>query len=124
MEKHLKNIFEIKEVVGVIHFSFDGNVLFQYYRKDKPEGIDLRDLSFFTVVLEKIQEAEFVYENIILYIVRGRSGFLLVELERPAPVAMVRLTCGILLPELDKQTQKSKGLTRLLKIRTQSKKPG
>jgi len=117
MDKHLKDIIEIEQVLGIIYFSFDGNVLFQYYKQKKPQGIDDKDLSLFTATLDKIQEAELVFENIMLYIVRGCKGFLVTVLRRHAPVAMVRLTCGIFLPELDKQIQKPKGLTRFLKKR-------
>jgi len=64
---------------------------------------------------DKIQEAELVFENIMLYIIKGRTGFLLTVLGRSAPVALVRLNCNILLATLDKELQKPKGLTRFLK---------
>ena len=115
MDEYLKDIKEIEQVQSIIYFSFDGNVLFQYYKQKKPQGIDNWDLSLFASVLDKIQEAEFVFENIMFYIIKGRKGFLISVLDRSAPVALVRLNCNILLAGLDKQTHKSKGLARFFK---------
>jgi len=115
MDEHLKDIKEIEQVLGIIHFSFDGNVLFQYYKQKEPQGINGWDLSLFVVALDKIQEAELVFKNILLYIIKGRKGFLLAVLGRLAPVALVRLNCNILLATLDKESEKPKGLSRFLK---------
>lgn len=112
---HIKDIMEIEQVQGIIYFSLDGNVLFQYYKQKEPQGIGSWDLSLFAVALNKIQEAELVFENIILYIIKSRKGFLLAVLGRSAPVALVRLNCNILLATLDEKFQKPKGLTRFLK---------
>jgi len=117
MDEHLKEIMEIERVLGIIYFSFDGNVLFQYYKQKEPHGIDSWDLSFFTTALDKVREGELIFENLILYIVRGRKGFLLAVMGRTAPVALVRLNCNILLAALDKESQKPKGLARFLKKR-------
>ena len=117
MDEHLKEIMEIERVLGIIYFSFDGNVLFQYYKQEETQGIDGWDLSLFAAALDKIREAELVFENIILYIVRGPKGFLLAALGRSAPVALVRLNCNILLAALDKESRKPKGLARFLKKR-------
>ena len=115
MDEHLKDIMEIEQVLGIIYFSFEGNVLFRYYKQKEPQGIDGWDLSLFAAALDKIQEAELVFENIMLYIIKGRKGFLLAVLGRSAPVALVRLNCNILLATLDQESQKPKGLTRFLK---------
>ncbi len=106
---------EIEQFLGIIYFSFDGNVLFQYYKQKESQRIDGWDLSLFAAALDKIQEAELVFENIMLYIIKGRKGFLFAVLDRSAPVALVRLNCNILLATLDKESQKPKGLTRFLK---------
>ena len=115
MDEQLKNIMEIEQFLGIIYFSFDGNVLFKYYKQKESQGIDGWDLSLFAAALDKIQEAELVFENIMLYIIKGRNGFLLAVLGRLAPLALVRLNCNILLATLDKESQKPKGLTRFLK---------
>jgi len=115
MDENIKDLMEIEQVLGIIYFSVDGSVLFRYYRQKEPQGIDGWDLSLFAVALDKIQEAELVFENIMLYIIKGRAGFLLTVLGRSAPVALVRLNCNILLATLDKESQKPKGLTRFLK---------
>lgn len=116
MDEQLKDIIEIEQFLGIIYFSFDGNVLFQYYKQKEPQGIDGWDLSLFAAALDKIQEAELVFENIMLYIIKGRKGFLLAALGRLAPLALVRLNCNILLATLDKESQKPKGLARFLKM--------
>lgn len=118
MKENLKDILEIEQVLGIIYFSFEGNVLFQYYKQTASKGITGWDLSLFAAALDKIQEAELVFENIMLYIIRGRNGFLLAVLKRFAPVALVRLNCNILLAAFDKESQKPKGLSRFLTKRT------
>lgn len=117
MNASLMEIMEIQQVVCIIYFSIDGNVLFQYYKEDGPKAIDTWNLSLFAAALDRIQEAEMVFENNILYIIRGRKGFLLAALERSAPVALVRLNCNIVLATLDKEPRKPTGLTRLFKKR-------
>jgi hypothetical protein len=112
MDEHLKDIMEIEQVQVIIYFSFDGSVLFQYYKQKDLQKVDSWDMSLFATVLDKIQEAEFVFENAILYIIRGRRGFLLTVLDRFAPVALVRLNCNILLASLDRESHKPKGLSR------------
>ena len=118
MDEYLKDITEIEQVQGIIYFSFEGNVLFQYYKQKKPQGIDGWYLSRFATVLEKVKEAEFVFENLMFYLIRGRGGFPAIVVGRSAPVALVRLNCNILLAALDEKTHKPKGLTRFFKKKT------
>lgn len=118
MDEYLRDIKEIEQVQGIIYFSFEGNVLFQYYKQQKPRGIDTWDLSLFAAVLKGVKEAEFIFENLMFYLIRGQKGFLLAALDRTAPVALIRLNCNILLAALDKKTHKPKGLTRFFKKKT------
>ena len=115
MDEQLQDIMEIEQVLGINYFSFDGKVLFRYYKQNEPQGIDDWDLSLLAAALNKTLEAEFVFENTMLYIIKGRKGFLLAVMGRSAPVALVRLSCNILLATLDSESQKPKGLVRLLK---------
>jgi hypothetical protein len=59
-----------------------------------------------------MREADFVYENGRLYLRATEQGYLMVMMGPAVSVAMVKLNCDILLPQLKvaKPTGKLKGL--------------
>lgn len=101
MKHSLKNLIEIESLLNVIYFSFEGTVVSHFVKQKEASDLTGWDLSLFAAALTKIQEAELVFENRLFYIVRGRHGFLLTVMERSAPLALIRLNCCILLPELE-----------------------
>jgi len=115
MDEHLKQIMDIEAVRGVLYFSFEGEILVQHDTQNAFQGLNRMRLALFSAELHNIQEAELVFEDLILYIVRGLGGYLLAALSRSAPVALVRLNANILLAALDKESRKPRGLARFLK---------
>jgi len=109
MKKLIKNLIEVESVLNVIYFSFDGDILFHYVKQEQAAESAVWDLSLFSSVLTKIQEAELVFENNLFYIIRSRHGFLLTVMDRSASVALIRLTCSVLLPKLEQKFKSKVG---------------
>jgi hypothetical protein len=88
-------------VYGLIFFSHEGQVLFEFidpHWVSLPQGY--RDWSKLTPLLRKMREADVVYEKGRLYIRAADQGFLLVIMGPVVSIAMVKLNCDILLPQL------------------------
>jgi len=109
MKKLIENLIEGEPVLDVVYCSFGGNILFHYVEQKQTPGSADWDLSPFSSALTEIQEAELVFENNLFYIIRGRHGFLFVVMKRSASVALIRLNCSILLPELERKFRPKAG---------------
>jgi len=112
MKKLFKDILNMNDVKGVMLFSFTGELLFKEFvspLSEEPEKKDWWRLFFLS--LNKVNEAELVFEKSRLYIRKTELGFLMILMGCFAPVAMVRLNCDILIPAL-KQTTTMSGLKR------------
>ncbi|MFC1815253.1 hypothetical protein ACFL0M_04770 [Thermodesulfobacteriota bacterium] len=118
MKAQFHDILDVEDVQGVMFLSFEGDLVLKQFNANMPAGLADRDLTSLVSTLDKIKEAELIYDNCMIYIIRARSGYILVVMGRFAPIAMVRLNCGIILPSLDKTGKKPKGLARLFRKQT------
>lgn len=68
----------------------------------------------FINAIKEIREADVVFEHQRIYIRRSEIGYLIILMDIYAPIAMVRLNCDIILPQL-KNKKGSKGFMRFFK---------
>ena len=113
MQEIFKDIIKMDGVYGLVFFSREGQVIFESidpHWVPLPKGY--RDWHKLTPVLRKMREADFVYENGRLYLRATDQGYLLVIMGPVVSIAMVKLNCDIILPQLKsaKPTGKLKGL--------------
>jgi hypothetical protein len=89
-------------VYGLVYFASDGRVL---YESIDPHWLSLareeRDWTKLTPVLQKMREADFVYEQGRFYMRATDQGYLLVIMGPVVSIAMVKLNCDIILPQLN-----------------------
>jgi hypothetical protein len=101
MQDIFKDVIKMDGVYGLVYFSRDGRVLFESidpHWVSLPQGY--RDWTQLMPVLQKMREADFVYENGRLYLRATEQGYLLVIMGPAVSIAMVKLNCDILLPQL------------------------
>lgn len=115
MKKFFQDILKIEDVMGVMFFSFDGTLLYRHFVSDilpASEHVNLWE----TVIdaFSHIREADVVYERLRIYIRKTKIGYLIVFMDIYAPIAMVRLNCDIILPQL-KHPKDNRGLMRFFK---------
>ncbi len=113
MQDIFKDVIKMEGVYGLVFFSRAGQVMFESidpHWVSLPKGY--RGWGQLLPVLQKMREADFVYENGRLYLRAIAQGYLLVIMGPVASVAMVKLNCDIILPQLksEKPTGKLKGL--------------
>jgi len=116
MEPDFQEILHLDDVKGIMLVSREGDLLYQQSMVPELSSVRLesRDWTPFLKALEGTREADFIFENVRLYVRESAGGYLMVLMGHFAPIAMVRLNCDILLPSL-KQVHSSKGLGRFFK---------
>ncbi len=113
MQDIFRDIINMDGVYGLVFFSRAGEVMFASI---DPHWVslpqDYRDWDKLLPVLQKMREADFVYDNGRLYLRATDQGYLLVIMGPVVSIAMVKLNCDIILPQLKsaKPTGKLKGL--------------
>lgn len=113
MHDIFKDVIKMDGVYGLIFFSRDGQVLFESIDSHwVPLPPGYRDWATLMPVLKKMREADFVYENGRLYMRATDQGYLLVIMGPVVSIAMIKLNCDIILPQLksEKPAGKLKGL--------------
>lgn len=118
MEKIFKDIINIDHVNGVLLVSLAGKFVFKDFAasfslQEQPEK---RDWVSMVEVLSGLNEADLVFEGGNIYIRRFTSGYIIILMDILAPVAMVRLSCNLLLPSLEKSIAQKGGFRRFLKL--------
>jgi hypothetical protein len=102
MQDIFKDIIKMDGVYGLVYFSSDGRVL---YESIDPHWVSLSkedcDWPKLMPVLQKMREADFVYEQGRLYMRAADQGYLLVIMGPVVSIAMVKLNCDIILPQLN-----------------------
>ena len=117
--KEIKKIFDsiltIDDVKGIILCSFQGEIIFEEFLLPLPEHPDSKVWwCLFIDSLKGVREADLVFEKNRLYIRRTEYGYLFVLMGVFAPMAMLRLNCDTLLPNL-KRPGGIRGLKYLFK---------
>jgi len=113
--RHLfERILKEDDIKGVILISKDGKVVFREFLDGA--GHNVRDVVPLAATphLGKAKEVEFLYENDRIYMRIFAEGLVVVWMGAFAPVAMIRLSCDVLIPSLEKALS-SKGWRRLFK---------
>ena len=115
MKELFKDVLSVEGVTGGMLFSSKGELLFKEFTSPIPHDPEKTDLwALFINFLDKVREADLVFEKMRLYIRKTGMGFLMIIMESSAPIAMVRLNCDLLLPAL-KEEGDVKNLGRLAK---------
>ena len=115
MEELFKDILNINGVQSVILLDNGGKVLYESMRDQRP-GAKQRYTNWkkFIDCLDNIREADFLFDKGRIYIRHTDKGFVLICMQSFASIAMVKLNCDILLPQL-KSGKTTKGLKGLFK---------
>lgn len=113
MQDIFKDVIKMDGVYGLIFFSPEGRVLFESidpHWVSLPE--DNGDWSKLMPVLQEMREADFVYEKGRIYLRATDQGYLLVIMGPVVSIAMVKLNCDIILPQINtaQPVGKRKGL--------------
>jgi len=117
MEKIFQDIVGMGGVYGLVLLSAEGKVLFESLDDNRfqPEKIALS----WKVIIESIvefKEMDLVYEQGRYYMRKTDSGYILISMSLDTSIAMVKLNCDIVIPELKKHLEQGKGLKRFFKF--------
>lgn len=115
MQKLFQDILEIDEVQGVFFISPGGEIVFNSLAATAEKGFPETGWAAVMGNLAEIRETEIVFEHCMLYIVKTKTGYVVVVMGKSAPIAMVRLNCSIIIPSLEQRVDKSKGLRRFFR---------
>lgn len=113
MQQILNDIHELDHVLGCLMIGTDGNpthVQFSSALKIPPDG---HDWTPFVETLQEIQEAEFLFDDLRLYVRKTAIGYLLIVMEIYAVQSLVKLQCDVLVSKIG--SPKAKGLKRFFK---------
>lgn len=115
MEALFKDILTINGVQSIVLLSSEGRVVHDS-EAGRNKGARQRYTNWRKLldVLQNAREADFVFENGRIYLRRTGQGYLLVGMQPFASIAMVKLNCDIVLPQL-KNPKDSKGLKAFFK---------
>lgn len=102
MKKIFNDLIDLKDVNGVILISFDGEVIYEDFSSPLAERPESRDWRSFVESLNGAKEANLVFEKGTLYVRETKIGYLVVSMGFLASAPMVRLTCDVLLPSINK----------------------
>ena len=115
MKKLFDDIMAIDGVVGAMLVSFEGEIIYKDFKSPQYEKPESKEWwNSFVDSLNKIREADLVFEKIRLYVRTSTQGLMMVFIKTFAPIAMIRLNCDLLLPLL-KEDASSKGRGGLFK---------
>ena len=110
MKEIFKDVLSINGVQGVVLISNDAKVIYDSL-EENPAGKKQTFTNWKKLlgVLGNAREADFVMENGRFYFRRTDSGCLMISMQSFASIAMVKLNCDILIPQL-KKGKEQKGL--------------
>ena len=114
MEANFKDIIAIKGVQGIVLLDSDGKIVFESVSALRTETKQ-RYTNWKKLIdtLGNVREADFVFDNGRVYLRQSENGYLIVSMQSFASIAMVKLNCDILLPQL--KNDKNKGLKALFR---------
>jgi len=117
MEKIFQDILSMDGVHGLVLLSADGKVMFESLDDNKflPEKSSLT-WKMIIDSLEVFREMDLLFEKGRYYMKKTDSGILLISMSLNVSIAMVKLNCDIVVPELQKNLSKGKGLKRFFKF--------
>ena len=113
MKQHFNDLLSTQGVLGLMLLSPEGGVLF----KEDPSNlllskpVDEIAMQLVGSLTDAVQEVDMVFSERRLYLRWTPAGPLLLLLSTTAPIAMVRLHCDTLIPNLD-PPRRTSGLKR------------
>ena len=124
MENLFEDLFSIEGILGAIVITEDGSSEFSKFVSPLSEKIGNKNFGAFIknsinlaalkTAFDSANESLLIYDKIRLYVKKVQNGYLIIAMGMFVPVAMVRLNCQIIVPEIDK-FKKSKGFGRFFK---------
>ncbi len=114
MRDLFERILNEDDIKGVMLLSKGGSVVFHEFSGNVRNNLREVALLATTPVLSQAKEVEVLYENDRIYMRRFPEGLVVVWMGAFARVAMIRLSCEVLVPSLGKALS-SKGWRRLFK---------
>lgn len=104
------------DVHGLVLVSPEGKVLFESFKLSKT-NLDANGFDWLTLIdsLGDFQEADLVFRKGRFYIRKTDSGFLMISMTESASMAMVKLSCDIIIPKLGKVKPAKGGLRGLFR---------
>ena len=105
----------IDGVEGILLLDPEGRTLYGEFQTKAVEKAGEASGKSLTAAMADLKEAELVYENNRIYIKRVDDRWLLVFMTASAPVAMVRINCNIIVPNLAETLNRPRGLGRFFK---------
>jgi len=115
MKDLLSDVLGINGVLGIVLLSGQGGILFDSMENSHPERKEkFTNWKTLINVLANAREADYVFENGRIYIRKTHDGYLLVSMQTFASIAMIKLNCDILLPNL-KSSKSNKGIKGFFK---------
>ncbi|MBW1635318.1 MAG: hypothetical protein JRC87_00375 [Deltaproteobacteria bacterium] len=111
MEKKFHDILHTEDVHGLVLLSVEGEVLFKSFKVGHSPERDRLSWKMIIASLTDFDEMNLVYDRGRLYIRNTGNGYLIVSMDIEAKIALVKLSCDIVMPEL-KKGKRSKGFKR------------
>ena len=115
MEKVFKDVLSIEGVKGVVFLSPKGRIVFKDFKDQPVHGLERMDILSPIKSLKGVKEADLIFSNCRIYLRKAPEGYIMVVLGRFVAMAMVRLQCDLLLPNL-KPKRPVRGLMRLFRL--------
>ncbi len=123
MESLFDEIFGIDGVQGLFLLSKDGSPVFKKFNPPLEKINDKKldefigkslDLETLTEQFEKSNESLLIFGQKRIYVKKAGENYLFIIIDMFAPIAMVRLNCQLIIPEIEKM-KSSKGIGRFFR---------
>ena len=121
MNSIFDEIFTTEGIQGVLFFTPEGGLLFSRFVPPLSREIDgdqtvstlsgSIDWLLLSEVFGAADETEIIFEKRRIYIKKIKNGYLFIIMGNFIPIALVRLNCEIIIPELETM-KKQRGLAR------------
>lgn len=115
METVFQDILSINGVYGLVLLSSDGKVVFESL--DDSKFVPEKSTMTWKMILDSLddfKEMDLLYDHGRFYLRNTENGTIIVCMDLTVSMAMIKLNCDIVVPELKKQT--TKGLKRFFKF--------
>lgn len=114
MQDLFKDIIAMDGVRTVLVLGFDGSVMFEHHAALPSSADKPPDWIQLVGALEGARESDVLFRDGRIYIRRCDIGYILIVASAGASVALLRLNCDIILPDL-KPAKEARGFRRFFK---------
>lgn len=113
METLFRDIIDMDGLRGILVLSMEGEIQFKH-TKPGLKNPEEKEWGFFIEMMKGVKEAELIFQKERIYFRRAESSCILIIMDHLASMAMLRLSCDILLPSLQ-SGGKAKGVKGFFK---------